>query len=186
MAGCQNCGKKFPMLTVRDVRRPNPLGEGELCEDCYTPYGLTLEKYLANKIPAETNPKAAAWVALCYILAARRVNLKRTLVAILCDICETKNSWEVCRQRAMEFTKKAMSALPPKSQSHMFMKGLYDMAERISQPPPREIPLQVHASPLAGTVRDIGYEAVRQSGATIDELNHLVASVPGHQWLTTL
>jgi len=174
------------MLTIRDVRRPNPLGDGDLCENCYTPYRLVLEKYTTNKTHADTDPKAAAWVALCYILAARRVNLVRTLVAILCNICETKNSWEVCRQRATEFAKNAKSVLPAGSQSQMFMNGLYVMAERISEPPRREIPLQVHASPLGGTVRDIGYEAVRQSGATIDELNHLVASLPGHQWLTTL
>lgn len=185
MANCQDCGKTFPLITIRDIRCPNPLGDGELCEDCYKPYRLVLEKYTANTVNADIDPKAAAWVALCYILAAQRVNLVRTLTAILCGICETKNSWEVCRQRAMELAKKTTPMLPSDSQGRVFMKGLFLMAEKILEPPHREIPIQIHASPLGGPVRDIGYEAVRRSGAAIDELNHLVTSLPGHQWLGT-
>jgi hypothetical protein len=185
MASCRYCEKTFPIITIRDVRHQNPLGGGFLCKECYTPYRIVLETYTASKIKADTDPKAAAWVALCYILSAQRVNLVRTLTAILCGIFETKNSWEVCRQHAMDLTKKAMAMLPSNSQGQVFLQGLFRMAEKISEPPQRQIPIQLHASPLGSPVRDIEYEAVRRSGASIDELNHLVASLPGHQWLRT-
>jgi hypothetical protein len=38
---------------------------------------------------------------------------------------------------------------------------------------------------LSGTVLDIEHEAIMRSGASINELNRLVASLPGYRWLLT-
>ncbi|MES0446872.1 MAG: hypothetical protein ABUJ92_10035, partial [Desulfobacterales bacterium] len=70
-------------------------------------------------------------------------------------------------------------------EGQVFVKGLLAMAEETTEFPPREIPIQVHASPLGGPILDIEYEAVVRSGVSIDELNNLVASLPGHKWLLT-
>jgi hypothetical protein len=183
MAHCHKCRKKFPIFTIRDVRRLNPFGNGYLCEECYQPYGLVLEKYTTNLKKADTDPKAAAWVALCHLLAAQRVNLVRTLTVTIMRTSETKNSWEVCRQGAIELATKAMSMLPNDSEGQVFLKGILTKAAEITESPSREIPIQVHASPLAGSVLAIEYEAVVRSGVSINELDNLVASLPGHQWL---
>ena len=184
MVNCHKCGKKFPFFTIRDVRRPNPFGNGYLCEECYQPYGLVLDKYTTNLKKADTDPKAAAWIALCQLLAAQRVNLVRTLTVTIMRASETKNSWEVCRQGAIELATKAMSMLPSDSEGQMFLEGLLTKAEEIMESAPLEIPIQVHASPLGGSVLAIEYEAVVRSGVLIDELNNLVASLPGHKWLS--
>jgi hypothetical protein len=36
---------------------------------------------------------------------------------------------------------------------------------------------------MGDSIQDIEYEAVLRSGISMDELNHLVVSLPGHQWL---
>jgi len=185
MANCQKCSKKLPFFTIWDAGRPNPLGNGQLCKKCYQPYGFVLEKYTANLDKADTDPKAVAWVALCYLLAAQRVNLVRTITAAIVGLTETQNSWEVCRQRAMELTTEAMRMLTPDSEGQVFVKGLFARAEKITKSPSREIPIQRYASVWGDSILDIEYEAVMRSGVSIDELNNFVASVPGHQWLTS-
>jgi len=107
----------------------------------------------------------------------------RTLTATISGIYEKKNSWEECRQKAMELATKAMSMLPSDSEGQVFVKGLLARAEEVTESPPWEIPIQLHASPLGGSVLDIEYEAIVRSGVSIDELNNLVASLPGHKWL---
>lgn len=185
MANCQKCKKKPPFFTFRDARRPNPLGNGQLCKECYRPYGLVLEKYTANLNKADTDPKAVAWVALCYLLAAQRVNLVRTITAAIVGLTETKNSWEVCRQRAMELATKAMRMLAPDSEGQVFMQGLFARAKKITKSPSREIPIQRYASVWGDSILDLEYEAVMRSGVSIDELNNFVGSMPGHQWLVS-
>ena len=159
------------------------MGDEYLCKECYQPYRIVLDKYTINLKKADTDPKAAAWVALCCLLAAQRVNLVRTLTATISGIYEKKNSWEECRQKAMELATKAMSMLPSDSEGQVFVKGLLARAEEVTESPPWEIPIQLHASPLGGSVLDIEYEAIVRSGVSIDELNNLVASLPGHKWL---
>lgn len=183
MAHCQQCSKKLPFFTIRDARRPNPLGDGRLCPKCYRPYALVLEKYMASLDQAATDPKAAAWVALCYLLAAQRVNLVRTVTAALVGLSETQNSWEICRQKAMELATRAMRMLAPDSEGQVFVKGLFASAQKITKSPLREIPIQRHASVWGDSILEIEYEAVVRSGVTIDELNNFVGSMPGHQWL---
>lgn len=185
MANCQKCGKKFSFFTIRDERYSNPLGDEYLCKECYQPYRLVLEKYTNNLKKADTDPKGAAWVALCCLLAAQRVNLVRTLTAAISRIYEKKNSWEECRQKTIELATKAMSMLHSDPEGQVFVKGLLAMAEETTESPPREIPIQVHASPLGGPILDIEYEAIVRSGVSIDELNNLVASLPGYKWLLT-
>jgi len=183
MANCQKCRKKLPFFTIWAAGRPNPLGDGKLCSPCYQPYGLVLEKYTASLDKADTDPRALAWVALCYLLAAHRVNLVRTITAAIVGFTETQNSWEVCRQRAMELATKAMKMLTSDSEGQVFVKELFARAEKITASPPREIPIQKYASVWGDSILDIEYEAVMRSGVSIDELNNFVASVPGHQWL---
>ena len=183
MANCQKCRKKFSFFTIWDARHPNPLGDGCLCKACYQPYGLFLDIYKMNLKKDDIDPKALSWVALCYLLAAQQVNLVRTITAAIVGLTETKDSWEVCRQRAMELTTKAMKMLAPDSEGQVFVKGLCARAEKITKSPPREIPIQRYASVWGDSILDIEYEAVMRSGVSIDELNNFVASMPGHQWL---
>ena len=79
-----------------------------------------------------------------------------------------------------------MSMLLNDSEGQVFLKRLLTKAEEITESFSREIPIQVHANPLGGSVLAIEYEAVVRSGVSIDELNNLVASLPNHQWLLTL
>ncbi len=183
MAKCLKCGKKFPFFTIREARRPSPFGDGDLCRECYRPYGLVLGKYTTNLKKTETDPQAAVWVALCCLLAAQRVNLVRTITAALIGLTETKNSWEVCRQKAMEYLTKAMTMFSSDSDGHVFVKGLLDMAARITEPPPRKIRIQKYASVMGDTILAIEHEAIARSGVSIDDLNNCVAALPGHQWL---
>jgi len=97
VANCRKCDQKFPFLSIWNAKRPNPLGNGHLCNKCYQLYQFVLEKYTTHLKQVDTDPRAAAWVALCCLLAAQRINLVRTVTAVLCDFIETKNSWEVCR-----------------------------------------------------------------------------------------
>jgi hypothetical protein len=183
MANCQRCGKKFPFFTIRDVKHLSPLRDGYLCKKCYQPYGLVLKKYSANLKKTETDPKAAAWVALCCILAAQRVNLVRTITAAIIGLTETQSSWKVCRQRAMELTTTAMSMVSSDTEGQIFMNGLLAMIEKITESPHREIRIQRYASVMGDSIHDIEYEAVVRSGILMDELNNFVVSLPGHQWL---
>ena len=185
MVDCQQCGQKFPFFSILDVRRPNPLGNGHLCNTCYLPYQLVLEKYTTHVKQVDIDPRAATWVALCCLLAAQRVNLVRTVTAILCGFFETKNSWEVCRCRAMELSKKAMSMLPLDSDGWVLVKGLLSKAEAVTESPHRQIPVRLHASVMGDSILDIEYEALMRSGISIDDLNSLVTSLPGNQWLLT-
>lgn len=185
MTTCANCQKTFPLFTIRDVKRPNPVGKGYLCETCYRPYFLVLEKYTANINKVDTDPVAAAWVALCCHLAATQINLQRTITAVLCGVFEEEYSWKICRQKAMELAVKAMSMIPSHSDGHMFLSALFNRAEKTSTSPDRELSIRLHASVMGDTVPDIEYQALLNSGVTIEELNALVKSLSGHQWLCT-
>lgn len=159
------------------------MGGGKLCLQCYQPYGLVLEKYMASLERTDKDPRALMWVALCYFLAARRVNLVRTITAAIVGFTETQSSWEVCRERAMELAAKTLSMMASDSVGRPFVKELFDRAEKITTPPARQIPIQRYASVWGDSILDLEYEAVMRSGISIDELNQLVASLPGHQWL---
>ncbi len=183
MASCKKCKNNFPFFTIWDVKCANPLGNGYLCKECYQPYGLVLEKYTAHLKKAYTDPKAAAWIALCYLLAAQKVNLVRTVTAAIINLTVTKRSWEVCRQKAMDLAKNAMSMLPSNSEGLLFLREVLNRSKEITKSPQREIPIQRHASVWGDSIIDIEYEAVLRSGTSIDELNKLVASLPSHHWL---
>ncbi len=185
MANCKTCQKSFPFFTIRDIKRPNPTGDGYLCKTCFEPYGLVMETYTTNLEKCDADPKAAAWVALCYLLTAQRINLVRTVTSVICGINEKKNSWEVCRQRAIELATKATSMLPPGSEGEIFLKAILTGVEKVTESPQREIPIQRHASVWGDSIKDIGYEALIRSGLSIDELNNLIASMPGNRWLSS-
>jgi hypothetical protein len=185
MASCRTCGKKFPFFTICKVKHPNPLGDGYLCTVCYGPYGLVLEKYSTTLKDVHTNPKSAAWVAVCYLMAAQRLNLRRTVTAAIIGISETQSSWEVCRQSAAELATAAKSMLPPNAEGQGMLRGILDRVETMTESPPREIPIQRHASVWGDTIAAIEYDALMRSGISIDELNSYIASLPGHRWLLT-
>jgi len=183
MPNCQKCEEKISFFTIRDKKYPNPLGAGYLCRKCYQPYGLVLKKYKTNLEKIDSDPKAAAWVALCCLLAARRINLMRTITASISGFVEKQNSWKVCKERAMILAAKAMSTLSCDSDGHLFLKSLYTNAKDITKPPNREMPIQRYASVFEDRILDIEYEAVVRSGVTIDEVSRFASSLPRHQWL---
>ena len=183
MATCQKCKEKFSFFTIRDKKYPNPLGAGNLCCKCYQPYGLVLKKYTANLEKIDSDPKAAAWVALCCLLAARRINLTRTITAAISGFVEKQNSRKVCKERAMILAAKAMSMISRDSDGHLFLKALYTNAKDITTPPTRELPIQRYASVFEGRILDIEFEAVVRSGVTINEVRRFASSLPHHQWL---
>jgi hypothetical protein len=170
MPTCQKCKEKFPFFTIIDKKYPNPLGAGYLCQKCYQPYGFALKKYTTNLEKIDSDPKAAAWVALCCLLAARRINLMRTITAAISGFVEKQNSWKVCKERAMILAAKAMSTLSCDSDGHLFLKSLYTNAKDITKP-------------FEDRILDIEYEAVVRSGVTIDEVSRFASSLPRHQWL---
>lgn len=183
MAICQRCKVKFSFFTIREQKRPNPLGSGNLCQRCYQPYDLVIEKYKANLKKIDTDPKAGAWVALCCLLAAQRINLVRTITAAISGFFETQDSWKTCKEAAIRLATNAMSMLPSDSEGLIFLQALLARAQGIEESPSREIPRQRYASVYGDSIVDIEYEAVVQSGVSIDELNALALSLPGHQWL---
>jgi hypothetical protein len=183
MADCRKCAKKFPIITMRNARYPNPLGGGHLCSVCYQPYLFALETYTNNVNNAETDPKAAAWTALCCLLAAQRINLVHRFVAVLCNIVETKNSWEVCKQKSIELAKHAISMLDSDAKGQIFVQALLKEAERVVEPPRRQVPIQKYGSVFGDAIVAIELEAMKRSGVSKDELETLVKSLPGHEWL---
>lgn len=183
MAKCQKCAKKFPLVTIRNTRFPNPLGDGHLCAACYQPYFFVLEAYTNNVSNAEKDPKAAAWTALCCLLAAQRVNLVHTLTAVLCGIVETNNSWDVCRQKAIELAKYGLSMLASNAKGQIFVRALLKEAEALVEPPQRQIPIQKYGSVFGDNIMAVEHEAIKRSGVSKDELETFVRSLPGHEWL---
>ncbi|MGD8981437.1 MAG: hypothetical protein PVF42_07575 [Desulfobacterales bacterium] len=183
MPVCQKCKEKISFFTIRDKNYPNPLGPGYLCRKCYQPYGLALKKYSTNLESVDSDPKAAAWVALCYLLAARRINLIRTVIAAISGFVEKQNSWKICKEKAMILAEKAMSMLSLDSDGRLFIEALYTHAKGITKPPTREIPIQRYASVFGDRIFDIEYEAVVRSGITIDDVSRFGSSLPRHQWL---
>ena len=183
MPNCQKCKGKTSFFAIRDKFYPNPLGTGHLCRKCYEPYGLVLKKYTINLEKIDSNPKSAAWVALCCILAARRINIVRTITAAISGFVEKQYSWEACRERAMILTQKAMSMLSNDSYGYLFLNALYKNAKNITKSPAWEITLQRYASVFGDTILDIEYEAVERSGVTIDEVSRFASYLPRHQWL---
>ena len=183
MTNCQEYSQKLPFLSIWNAKHPNPFGNGHLCNKCHQPYQLVLEKYTTHLKQVDSDPKAATWVALCCLLAAQRVNLVRTITAVLCGFIETRNSWEVCRYRAIELAKKTMAMLPLDSEGLLLVKNLLSRAEAVTEPPHREIPIRLHASVMGDRILDIEHEAIMRSGISLDDLNDLVTSLPGHQWL---
>jgi hypothetical protein len=111
------------------------------------------------------------------------VNLVRTITAALIGRVETENSWEVCRQRAVDLSIKAKGMLSADSAARVFVQKVQTMASKITASPSREFSVQRYASVMGDSIRTIEYEAVERSGVTIADLNGLVASLPGHQWL---
>ena len=185
MADCRKCRQQLPFFTIRDERHPNPLGAGFLCKTCAQPYRLVLKTYTINLKKAATDPKAAAWLALCCLAAAQRVNLVRTVTAALVGRTETLNSWEVCRQKAMALTAKALSMFDADAEGRVFLEALFALTQKITASPPRKIPIQRYASVMGDTILDIEYEAIQHSGLSMDELKSLALSMPGHEWLLT-
>jgi len=183
MAACQKCKEKFSFFTIRDKKYSNPVGSGHLCQKCYQPYGFVIKKYTTNLEKVDSDPKAAAWVVLCYLLSARRINLMRTITAAISGFVEKQNSWKVCKEKAMILAEKAMSMPSCDSDGRLFLKSLYTNAKDITKPPAREIPLQRYASVYGDRIFDIEYEAVVRSGVTIDEVIGFALSLPQHQWL---
>lgn len=183
MTTCQKCKEAFSFFTIRDKKYPNPLGIGHLCRKCYQPYGLVLKKYTTNLEKIDSDPKAAAWVALLCLLAARRINLMRTITAAISGFVEKQNSWKVCKERAIILAEKAMLMLSCDSDGHLFLKALYTNAKDITNPPTREIPLQRYASVFEDRILDIEYEAIVRSGVTINDVRRYASSLSRHQWL---
>lgn len=175
----------MPLFTVWEQRNPNPLGDGCLCKACYQPYGRFLDTYKKNLKKDNTDPRALSWVALCYLLAAQRINLVRTITAALVNRTETENSWEVCRQRAMELAAKAMTMLSSDFEGRAFVKEIFKRAEEISQSPARKIPIQRYASVWGDFILEIEHEAIMRSGVSIDEFNNYIAGMPGYQWIVS-
>ena len=182
---CQKCKEKISFFAIRDEKYPNPLGDGYLCRKCYQPYGLVLKIFTTNLKKHDSDPKAAAWVALCCILSARRINLIRTITAAISGFVEKQNSWKICKERALILSEKAMAILPSDSDGHLFLKALYIIAENISEPPTREISIQRYASVYGDRILDIEYEAVARSGVSFNEAIRFASSLPHHQWLLT-
>lgn len=184
MTTCRKCGEKFPLFTIRNVRHPSPFGDGDLCRGAISLMVLSWGNTQPTlKKTATTDPKAAAWVALCCLLAAQRVNLVRTITAAIVGLTETQSSWEVCRQRAVELATKAMTMFSPDSDGRIFVKALLAMAAKITEPPPRKIRIQQYASVMGDTILAIEHQDLVRSGVSIDDLNNCVAALPGHQWL---
>ena len=182
MANCRACGKKFPLFSFRNMKYPNPSGDGCVCGACHRPYGVVLEKYAENLKNVDTDPKAAAWVAVCHLMAAQRVRLVRTVTAAIIGISETQSSREVCRQSAARLVAAAKSMLPPDAEGQGFLNGILHRVDTMTESPTREIPIQRHASVWGDTILTIEYEAVMRSGISIDELNRYAASFPEHWW----
>jgi len=76
-----------------------------------------------------------------------------------------------------------MPMLPFDSEGLLLLKGLLSKAEAVTKPPHREIPIRLHASVMGDRILDIEHEAMMRSGISLDDLNDLVTSLPGHQWL---
>ena len=183
MPACQKCKEKISFFTIWDKNYPNPLGPGHLCRKCYQPYDLVLKKYTTNLEKIDSDPKAAAWIALCCLLAARRINLMRTITAAISGFVAKQDSWKACKEKTMILADKAMSMLSHDSEGHLFLKALYAHAKAITEPPSRQIPIQRYASVYGDRILDIEYEAVVRSGVTIDEVTRFALSLPQHQWL---
>jgi hypothetical protein len=183
MANCQKCNKIFSLITIRNVRHSNPLGNGNLCSACYQPYLLVLETYTSNVDNADTDPKAAAWTALCCLLTAQKINLVHTFIAALCGIVETRHSWEVCRQKSIELVQHALKMLEPDANGRVFLQALLNSAEVLVKTPGRQISVQKYGSVFGDDIAAIEYEAIKRSGVCMDELNAFVTSLPGREWL---
>ena len=183
MLACQKCKEKISFFSIRDKNYSNPLGSGHLCRKCYEPYGLVLERYTSNLKNIDADPRAAAWIALCCLLAARRINLMRTITAAISGFVEKKDSWKACKERAMILAESAMSMLSRNSDGHLFLKALYAHAKDMTKPPSWEIPIQRYASVYGDRILDIEYEALVRSGLTIDDVKRFASSLPRYQWL---
>jgi len=85
----------------------------------------------------------------------------------------------VYRQSAAKFAATAKSILPPNAEGQGVLSGILNRVETMTESPPRQIPIQRHASVWGDTIPDIEYEALMRSGITIDELNSYVASFSG-------
>jgi len=183
---CISCSRKIGFFDGLDLG-----GKGPYCKNCLTPFFEFLSTYEKKSEKADSDPKAAAWVAACHLLCAERVNIDYRDKNLLSGPPTAFGfTWEVSKRCAIELAKKALALLSgddklAKSFLHSIIKRAMSIASSAVQPFAVETTSSGWGG-ILGTRYVLSPEsmAVQRGGMTLADLDQLLAALPGHEWLT--
>lgn len=130
VAQCIKCGAKVGFFSQKNLRS----GKGPFCKTCFVPYTAFFFTWIQQSKKSDADPQSAAWVALCHLVCAERVNVVRETKHAIGMSLEKEETWKESKKSAVEYAQKALSLLPTSSPGHPFVSALLQRAQRIAGP----------------------------------------------------
>jgi hypothetical protein len=183
MANCIGCNKNLHLFEGTNLKD----GKGPYCNDCSKPFVEFFSEYNKNLEKANNDAKAAAWIAVCHLLCAEKVNIQY----ITSTIGQGELTWKKSKSKAIEFAKKAASLESSRDDNVInFFQAIISRAQLINYS--KLLPSKFSHLPPGGMsgalfphyVYNPEDVAVISGGMTITAFNALLSTLPGHEWLT--
>jgi hypothetical protein len=135
---------------------------------------------------AKTDPRAAAWFALAYILCASRENHSITYKQAAFDTeLETHDLWAAAKERAITNAQMAVEMLERDTPAWHFAKLVLEKAEALDNKliPKTHSVVKIGGYP-ASRLHHPAEAALTYAQITRDQFMEFINQIPGHEWLT--
>lgn len=149
-----------------------------------------LELYSQMNEQAASNPTAGAWIAVCHLLAAERVNVIDRVSGVIGGgiLKAGEPTWRVSRAEAIRCAGTAISLLGDDTEGIAFLREILTRAEGISEPGVQPTVRETEVTPgLFGGAYVFRDETIAihtlANELTMAEIKDIVKSIPGHEWL---
>jgi len=188
MAQCIECNKRVGFFK----KRYTASRKGPFCKECFRPRLAVCMLYMHQAAKAEdtgsiSNAKAAAWVALCHLVCAERVNIVRHYEHALGASLGSRSTWQASKQKAQEYAGRANALLLPNSPGKTFTQAILDRASSLQAPRSKEVHgHSISSSPgplFASYTHTLEDVAILSGEASIADVEETLKSLPGHDWL---
>ena len=139
MPTCLQCRKKFGFLAYFTMLWAKT-GNGPYCRQCFARRTALLMLWHRQNQKAGTDPKAAAWVALCHLVCMEHVNVRvrepggETIESVLVG-----RTWPASKAMALDFAERACRNLPVDSAGRRLLHDIQRRASSMTAPPGEEV-----------------------------------------------
>ena len=184
MAKCIKCGEGTGLFGKHYTRAEN----GPFCKECIRPHRALEMLYLEqSRQAAEGKAHAAAWVAVCHLTCAERVNLIRDSKHASGVALASDATWQASKAKALEYVKIATEFLYKDVAGQAVLDAIRQRAMAVDGPHGAEIHAQ-EGSPSAAPVfphftHSLEDWALFSGEISIGDVEKVIPTLTGHEWL---